>query len=233
MLFPGAMGGLPVPMSAAPGLPVDGLSLGLPLPRPASPPVRGASASAETKASSAATTAGPSSGGASPLSAFQSRGKPHGVDGILQGSPPALTMPTPSQGFASADGGEHRGLKPVPGPHPASSQPLPPAAGRPGSASPHHPAAPSAAVPASAGGYPPLSSGLGLPSTLAAAPSYHSPADLTAKSSLRRTSQKGKQSCSSALVSSLSSENISGFGEPDRKLGTGYPWCKHVRIHQT
>ena len=114
------------------------------------------------------------------LSAFQSRVQQHSA-GLL-GTPLGFSA-------VSATATGHRGsLKPVSGPHPASSKPIPPA--RPGSSSPQ--GTPASSLPCSA--YP-----LGLhpasftPEGLGQYPTASfSPADLTTNSSLYKTSHKGK-----------------------------------------
>ena len=180
VLFPG-VGGVPFPAhTVSAGLPIDGSSLPLGLPRSGSPSV-GVSATGSKASSSASISSSTTENSDSMLSAFQSRVQ-HQSAGLL-GTPLGFSAVA-----ATATG--HRGsLKPVPGPHPASSKPIPPA--RPGSSSP-----PASSLPGSA--YP-----LGLhqasftPGGVGGGPGQYptassSPTDLTTNSSLYKTSHKGK-----------------------------------------
>ena len=183
VLFPG-VGGVPFPAhTVSAGLPIDGSSLPLGLPRPGSPSV-GVSATGSKASSSAGTSSSATENSDSMLSAFQSRVQ-HQSAGLL-GTPLGFSA-------VSATATSHRGsLKPVPGPHPASSKPIPPA--RPGSSSP--PGTPASSLPGSA--YP-----LGLhpasltPGGAGGGPGQYptassSPADLTTSPSLYKTCHKGK-----------------------------------------
>ena len=183
VLFPG-VGGVPFPAhTVSAGLPIDGSSLPLGLPRPGSPSV-GVSATGSKASSSASTASSATENSDSMLSAFQSRVQ-HQSAGLL-GTPLGFSA------VSATATGLRGSLKPVPGPHPASSKPIPPA--RPGSSSP--PGTPASSLSGSA--YPlglhPASltpgGGGGGPGQYPTASS--SPADLTTNSSLYKTSHKGK-----------------------------------------
>ena len=177
-LFPG-VGGVPFPAhTVSAGLPIDGSSLPLGLPRPGSPTVC-VSATGSKASSSASTSSSATENSDSMLSAFQSR---------VQQSAGLLGTPL---GFSavSTTATSHRGLKPVPGPHPASSKPIPPS--RPESSSPT--GTPASSLPGSAyplGLHPASLPPGGGPEQYPAASS--SPADLTTNSSLYKASHKGK-----------------------------------------
>ena len=178
VLFPG-VGGVPLPApSVTAGLPIDGPSLPLGLLRPGSPSTTGhvGGSTSGTKPSSSASSATGAS--ESVLSAFQSRIQPSvGLLGTI--------------GFSSVTSTAtgHRGLKPVPGPHPASSKPIPPAQS--GSSSPPTPSTLPGAYPLGLH-HPSLTPGGQVPMTST------SPADLTTNSSVYKPSHKGN--CQPSLL---------------------------------
>ena len=180
VLFPG-VGGVPFPAhTVSAGLPIDGSSLPLGLPRSGSPSV-GVSATGSKASSSASTASSATENSDSMLSAFQSRVQ-HQSAGLL-GTPLGFSA-------VSTTATGHRGnLKPVPGPHPASSKPIPPT--RPGSSSPPVSSLPGSAYPLGLHQASLTPGGVeGGPGQYPTAPS--SPADLTTNSSLYKTCHKGK-----------------------------------------